>query len=268
MADRGTYDFGRRAADYARFRPGPPESFFDRLETFIPLAGVDAVDLGTGPGKLALVLAERGANVVGVDCSERQIEAAARAAQERGLADRCVFRTAPAEATGLPDGCADLVVAGQCWGWFDQDRARAEVRRLLRPRGLLAVMHYCYLPRLDDVARRTEALILSHNPAWKHADFDGLYPQRVDALAVGGLEFVEQFCYDYWQPMTHEEWRGRIRTCSGVGSGQMSEEEVARYDGDLAEMLRREHPDEPLSIRHRVWAVIARHDGRGGAAGR
>ncbi len=251
------FDYGRRSADYARFRPGPPVSFFDRLERFVPLAGTDAVDLGTGPGKLALVLAERGANVVGVDRSANQVAAAEGEARARGIADRCRFRTARAEDTGLPDASADLVVAGQCWGWFDEPRVIAEVQRLLRPRGLLCVMQYCYLPRHDAVARRTETLILERNPTWPDGDFDGLYPQRIDALILGGLRFVEQFCYDYDQAMTHAEWRGRIRTCSGVGSGTMADDDVEAFDRDLADLLAREFPAEPLSIRHRVWAVVA-----------
>ncbi len=90
------------------------------------------------------------------------------------------------------------------------------------------------------------------------ADFDGLYPQRVDALIGGDFQFVEQFCYDHHQPFTHEEWRGRIRTCNGVGSGSMSESQVHQFDAALAELLRSEFPQQPLMIRHRVWTVVGR----------
>lgn len=48
-------DFGRTAADYERFRPGFPESFFDRLVRDGWIApGQRALDLGTGTGTLAL----------------------------------------------------------------------------------------------------------------------------------------------------------------------------------------------------------------------
>jgi SAM-dependent methyltransferase len=51
------------------------------------------------------------------------------------------FRTVAgsAEATGLPDGSVDLVTAGQAFHWFDKDRMRAECRRILSPRGLVAI---------------------------------------------------------------------------------------------------------------------------------
>ncbi len=251
-------DFGRRSWDYAKYRPGFPDSFYDRVESFIALNDARAVDLGTGPGMVAIELAKRGATVTGVDISQNQINAARDRAVEAGVADRCTFVVAPAETTTLPAGEFDLVTAGQCWGWFDEPTVLREVDRLLRPGGWLVVGQYCYLPRLDDVARATERLVLLHNPDWTMADFDGLYPQRIDALLGGGFQFVEQICYDHHQPFTHEAWRGRIRTCNGVGSGSMSESQLQQFDAALAELLRNEFTHVPLMIRHRIWVVVVR----------
>jgi len=58
------------------------------------------------------------------------------------------------------------------------------------------------------------------------------------------------------QPFSHEAWRGRMRTCNGVGSGGMSAEQVAAYDADLAALLAREFPEEPVHVAHRVWAMV------------
>jgi len=250
-------DFGRQSDAYAEHRPGFPAWFYDRLETFVLLRGVSAVDLGTGPGKIAVELAARGASVTGVDISDRQIAAARRVASERGVDDRCEFLVAPAEETGLESACADIVTAGQCWVWFDNDRAVAESARLLRPGGLLVVAHYCYLAPVSDIARRTEELVLEHNPTWTMAGDPGLYPQQiVDLTKSGEFELVEQFCRDNDEWFTHEAWRGRMRTCNGVGSGTMTEAQIDAFDRDLAELLRREFPDEPMAIHHRVWATI------------
>ncbi len=251
-------DFGRHSNDYAQHRPGFPHSFYDRLETIVALKGIAALDLGTGPGVVALELARRGANVIGIDISRNQIDAARHLAADRGLSERARFLISRVEEIHLPDNSFDLATAGQCWGWFDEPLAMREVMRLLGPGGWLIVGQFCYLPRLDEVARATERLILEQNPDWKMAHFDGLYPWRIDALISGGFEFVEQFCYDHAQPFTHESWRGRIRTCNGVGSGAMKDEQVATFDAELAEMLRREFPHEPLAIRHRIWAVVVR----------
>ena len=55
MPDPTHVDFGRRSDDYARFRPGFPDSFYDRLEDHLSLDGATAVDLGA-PGSFSHVL--------------------------------------------------------------------------------------------------------------------------------------------------------------------------------------------------------------------
>ncbi len=256
MPDPTNVDFGRRSDDYARFRPGFPDSFYDRLENQLSLDGATALDLGTGPGHVALALAACGARVTGVDISRRQIETARRSAAEQGLDGRTEFHVRPAEATELAAGSVDMVTAGQCWVWFDHERALAEVVRVLRPGGLHVTAHYCYLPRRSAVAARTEELILQHNPGWTMAGFTGIYEKQIEQMPQRRMRLVEQFCYDHLQPFTHEQWRGRIRTCNGVGSGVLTDRQVDVFDRELAAVLEREFPDEPLLIEHRVWAVI------------
>jgi SAM-dependent methyltransferase len=266
VSTRATIDFGRRTEDYARHRPGPPESFYRRLGRFIRLDGARALDLGTGPGTAALSLAARGAVVVGVDVSTPMIAAASRLAAAVGLQQRAAFRVGSAERTGLPAHSFDLVIALQSWTWFDQDAVLAEVARVLRPGGLLVIAHYSYLPGRSPVAADTEGLILHFNPGWTMAGCDGLYPQETRAVSAAGLELLEQFCYDHLQTFSHESWRGRIRTCNGVGSGAMAPQQVAAFDAELAALLRERYPQEPLLVWHRVWAVVARAPGVPGSS--
>ena len=77
-----TVDWGRASADYARYRPGPPPSFFARLAAFgVGLPSQRILDLGTGTGVLARQFAGQGAIVAGIDLSDGQI------AQARDLAE-------------------------------------------------------------------------------------------------------------------------------------------------------------------------------------
>jgi SAM-dependent methyltransferase len=250
-------DFGRRSADYAAHRPGPPASFYEHLNERRPLLGADVLDIGTGPGVAAVELAARGARVVGLDISAKQIAAAVEVAQARGVAERCRFGVASAEATGLPDASVDLMVALQCWHWFDRERAPAEARRVLRRGGVLAVASFDYLPHRSAIAAATEALILRHNPTWPMAGFPGIYPERLEALQDGGFTEVRQLAYDHAQSFTRESWRGRIRTCNGVGSGSLTDDQVAAFDRELAALLEAEAP-EPFVIPHRIWVVTGR----------
>ncbi len=70
-------------------------------------------------------------------------------------------------------------------------------------------------------------------------DFDGLDPGRIDAFISGGFALVEQFFYDHEEPFTHEAWHGRMRTCNGVGSGGMTDDQVKIFDCEVADLLLR-----------------------------
>lgn len=61
------------------------------------------------------------------------------------------------------------------------------------------------------------------------AGASGLYPEHVDELIGGGSELVEQLCYDHDRALTHAGWRGRMRTCNGVGSGALTDEQVEEF---------------------------------------
>ncbi len=247
-----TIDFGRTAADYERFRPGFPESFFDRLvkEGWIE-AGQRTLDLGTGTGTLALGFAVRGLDVTGLDIAPELLDVARQEAQERGLNAR--FIRGRAEATGEDDASFDLVSAGQCWWWFDSDAAMREANRVLVPGGRLLIASFSYIPLSGNTAGRTEDLILEHNPGWPKAGWRGVHPEHVEALDRCGFQEVESFSYVVDVPFSHEAWRGRVRTCNGVGSS-LNAGQVERFDADLADLLADEFPGE-LTVPHRVFAT-------------
>lgn len=253
----GSIDFGRHSEDYAAHRPGFPDSFYRRVEAMIPLRDSRSLDLATGPGTIALELAERGSFVVGIDLSPEQIAVATRIAREKGLEGRARFTVARAEKTGMRARAFDFAIAGQCWHWFNGDAVMAELQRVLRPGGMLAVAHYSYLAEHSPVARETEELILQFNPSWSMAGSTGMYPERIDELIHGGFEMVEEFCYHHDEEFSHDRWRGRMRTCNGVGSGGLSPAEVLRFDAALGEVLRERYPD-PMLVEHRVWCVAVR----------
>lgn len=252
-----TIDFGRHSGDYATHRPGFPASFYDRLDAIIPIRGTQSVDLATGPGTIALELAARGSTVVGLDISAEQVATATRVATERGLERRAHCIVAGAERTALDTAAYDLVTAGQCWHWFDSAAAMVEVRRVLRPGGVLAIAHYSYLSAHFPAARDTEDLILQFNPSWTMAGSTGTHPGRIDEVIHAGFGLVEAFCYDHDEPFSHAGWRGRMRTCNGVGSGGLAPADVLSFDDALSRLLHEKYPD-PFLVRHRVWCVVAR----------
>lgn len=249
-------DFNRTAADYGAYRTEFPEELFARLQALgAGAAGQNVVDLGTGTGALARGFARRGCRVVGIDVAEALIEQARRLDSRDGL--EVEYRVARAESTGLPGSAWDVVAAGQCWHWFDRSQAAQEARRLLRPAGWLVICHQDYLALPGNVCEATEALILELNPGWTMAGSTGIYPAWTADAAKAGLEAIETFSFDLAVPFSHEAWRGRMRSCNGVGAS-LGPELVAEFDRRLARLLAERFPADPLPVPHRVWAMVAR----------
>jgi ubiquinone/menaquinone biosynthesis C-methylase UbiE len=101
-----------------------------------PLAGQRVVDLGTGTGNAALLAAERGAVVTGVDPAARLVEVARKRAAEREL--QAEFVTGDAASIPVADGGADLLLSIFAVIFApDADAAIAEMTRVTAPDGLI-----------------------------------------------------------------------------------------------------------------------------------
>jgi len=103
-----------------------------------PRPGETVADLGTGTGNGALLAAERGARVIGVDPAERLLSVAAERARERGL--DLDLRVGAAEEVPIEDGAVDLVtsVFGVVFA-ADAEAAGAEMARIAAPRGRIVL---------------------------------------------------------------------------------------------------------------------------------
>ncbi|WP_326811295.1 class I SAM-dependent methyltransferase [Streptomyces scopuliridis] len=95
------------------------------------------LDVGCGPGVLALGLAHLFGEVVGLDPDGGMIAEAGQLADEAGVARKT--RWVRARAEELPAGLGTFTVAtfGQSFHWMDRDLVAATVRDMLRPAGAL-----------------------------------------------------------------------------------------------------------------------------------
>jgi SAM-dependent methyltransferase len=247
-------DFGKTAADYGKHRAGfPPEMFWELKRYAIGLPGQRVVDLGTGTGTIARQLAAAGCEVTGVDISENMLAQAKALDAQAGL---CVeYKLCPAEDTGLSSDRFDVVIAGQCWHWFDRARTAAEAWRLLRGGGSLVIAHFDWLPLPGSVVEATEQLILKHNPEWKLGGGVGIHPRFLPQLSATGFQALRTFSFDLEAPYSHEAWLGRIRASAGIGP-VLSPEATQRFDDEHRAMLATRFPDKPLRTPHRVWAAM------------
>jgi len=249
-------DWGKTAQDYARHRPGPPDSFYTHLlAAGIGLKDQAILDIGTGSGVLARQFAGQGSRVTASDISEEQVAMARELARAQGLdIDWAVCR-----ASELPygDDQFDIVTACQCWWYFDHAKALAEIRRVLKPGGRLVICAFSFLPTEDAVVAASEKLVLKYNPDWSGAGWDG----RVPIFPEGRPEddyLVDMFVYDEAIPFTHESWRGRMRALRGIGA-TLDAAAIAAFDAEHQELLKALTPD-PFTVLHRIDAHIYQFD--------
>ncbi|MER5325608.1 class I SAM-dependent methyltransferase [Streptosporangium roseum] len=95
------------------------------------------IDVGCGPGTLAVDLAHLFGEIVGVDPDSGMIAEAGRRAAEAGVTGKA--RWVRARAEDLPAGLGTFTVAtfGQSFHWMDRDLVAATVKDMLRPDGAL-----------------------------------------------------------------------------------------------------------------------------------
>jgi SAM-dependent methyltransferase len=207
MAAQG---FSRDAGSYERARPGYPDAALEWLTERLGLGeGKTVVDLAAGTGKLTRLLARTGARVVAVEpIAEMRALIAPPAEVVEGTA----------EAMPLEDASADAVTVAQAFHWFDFEPALAEIRRVLRPGGHLALIWNARRPD-DPLHQAIDPLIEPHradtpshrSQPWREAlersdlfgpieerDFDN--PQKLDAEAladrVASISFIATLADD------------------------------------------------------------------------
>ncbi len=110
-------------------------------------AGMDLLDVGCGPASITADLAELVApgRVVALDVSADALEAARATLRERGLAEQVELTRGDVMALPFEDGSFDVVHAHQVLQHLaDPVGALAEMRRLTRPGGIVAVRDAVY----------------------------------------------------------------------------------------------------------------------------
>jgi len=146
------------AGGYERIAEGLRPAAGAVVELAAPAAGERVIDVGCGTGTAALLAAERGARVTGVDPAERLLALARSDARARGL--QAVFIRGGAEALPMPDRAAEVVLSA--FGVIfaaDARAAAAEMARVCTTGGRLVLSAWLPTGALAEVARaRSEAL--------------------------------------------------------------------------------------------------------------
>jgi SAM-dependent methyltransferase len=126
--------FSKQSAQYAQYRPKYPDEIYAYLASIAAGCSL-AWDCGTGNGQAAIGLAKYFDKVHATDASANQISLAYPH-------DKVDYRVEPAEHVSLRDSSVDLITVAVAIHWFNFDDFYPEVRRVLKPDGVLAAWTY------------------------------------------------------------------------------------------------------------------------------
>ncbi|MFF3402349.1 class I SAM-dependent methyltransferase [Streptomyces sp. NPDC002659] len=177
--------FSGTAAYYQRGRLPYAPGLADVLAEVLKLDGQGRlIDVGCGPGTLALSLAHLFGEIVGVDPDREMIAEAKREAVERGVTEKAQWVQARAE--DLPAGLGTFSVAtfGQSFHWMDRDLVAATTRDMLQAGGTLV-----HISDVKTEARTVDALPY---PAVPHATIEGLVRRYLGPVRRAGRGVLPQ----------------------------------------------------------------------------
>jgi len=159
--------FSKHSEQYAQYRPYYPDEIYAYLASIAPEHSL-AWDCGTGNGQAAIGLAKYFDKVHATDASAEQIS---RAYPH----ERVGYRVEPAEHISLDASSTDLVTVAVAIHWFNFDEFYAEVKRVLKPDGILAAWTY----NLPEISQEIDPLVKQYYSEI----LSGYWPERIHYLA-------------------------------------------------------------------------------------
>ena len=253
--DKGKpFDWGKTSDDYAKYRDIYPQEFYNYiLNLGLCKDGQKVLDIGTGTGVLPRNMYKYGAEWTGTDIAENQIEQAKRVAEDAGM--HIDFLVSKAEEVSFPDETFDVITACQCFWYFDHEKVVPKLAEILKPEGRLLILYMAWLPFEDEIAGKSEKLVLKYSPDWSGAG-ETRHPIRIPNITYEYFEMADHEEYDIMVPFTKESWHGRMKACRGVGAS-LAEEELEKWDEEHRALLDKIAPEE-FEVLHYAAVTVLR----------
>jgi len=243
--------FAASADAYERGRPAYSPEAIDRLIAELGIGpGMRVLDLAAGTGKLTRQIATAGAEIVAVEpIDEMRARLTASLPEVEAM-------PGTAEDIPLPNHSIDAVVIGQAFHWFDGFRAVSELRRVLRPGGMVGLIWQARDPRSPWVERLNVLIdrIDDGHPRYR----TGHWREAFDRTAL--FEPIETATYAFVQRGGIDTIVDRVASISYVAA--LPDERRLPYLGEVRELLETDEATRGRDVielpytAHVFWARV------------
>lgn len=241
-------NFSHASDKYQKFRPTYPIAVFDFIFSLISEKQY-AWDCGTGNGQIAVELATHFKKVAATDISEAQIRNAVQA-------NNIFYGVQPAEKTNFADRSFDLITVGQAIHWFDFGLFYSEVKRLLKPAGILVLIGYGLIQADEEINQMIRKLYVDIvGPYW---DNERKYiDEHYQSIPFPFEEIPSPQIYNELK-WSRDQFIGYLETWSAVKHFQQQHNQNP-IELIKAELFQLWEKDEIKSIRFPILLRVGKH---------
>lgn len=243
---------------YARYRQAYPESLLSIVAERTGLApGECVLDLGCGPGLLAIPFAKMGARVVAVDPEPDMIAATERGAREAGVAVDAQLGSSFA----LPPNIAPLklCVMGRSFHWMDRDATLQTLDGLLSADGAVVLFgDHGIKTHENDWREASRAFIREYGDRGGQDDMVSPGKRAAEAVLLDSVFCdLERVSVVVRQELTADDVVGRAFSLS-ITSREWLGDRAEKFEAELRALLRGFSPEGRFTETVEIFALMAR----------
>jgi SAM-dependent methyltransferase len=246
--------FGRAAQAYDTYRPGYPQSIYDKIFSVLPPPHHTALDLGSGTGKFAHSLIDHFDRVIGL---EPDAQMAARLHENE---PRVVVRTETAESAHFEAASIDLVTTAHALHWMEPAIVPARVTEWLRPAGIFAVVGGDFPKTVGPIHSVIRA---EFEARWNHFRDERVLKQFPEAIlrSEPRMTVLELTDLPNIQFLSVADFTGYCRSTSYGIAYARSLQDPDTYFRDLESLFRAAQPDDKVQVDFTRWLMLLKKTG-------